>query len=223
MGSTKLSINLLERMKIFLPIFLSSAVIALDFEIKEWHFHPYFHQTKPESLAEGKALHEKVLSEIRKGSFFAVTEGIEDYYESIGMPISPDSWVGAFDEEPVGPHPVGQFQLWVPIEYLGPVWSFIAEKRGNLTVLLHPVTGNRLEEHRDMAMWQGGHYDIYFDAFTPEHNEGPPTSQFPELGLGYAGDYVHPEPVTSPEPATSNAAKKFVGFTGLASLHRYFI
>merc|ERR1711941_85640 len=166
MGSTKLSINLLEQMKIFLPIFLSSAVIALDVEIKEWHFHPYFHQTKPESLAEGKALHEKVLSEIRKGSFFAVTEGIEDYYESIGMPISPDSWVGAFDEEPVGPHPVGQFQLWVPIEYLGPVWSFIAEKR---ETLLFYYTQSLAIGWKNTEIWQCGKAVTTISILTRSH------------------------------------------------------
>merc|ERR1711879_975228 len=203
MGSTKLSINLLERMKIFLPILLSSAVIALDFEIKEWHFHPYFHQTKPESLAEGRALYEKVIAEIEKGSFIAVVDGTQDYFESIGMPINPDNFIGYFDEEPVRPHPVGQFGLWVPVEYFGPVWSFISENRGNLTVLLHPCSKNGKEDHSTMAMWQGGRYEVYLESLA-NRGSSEPESQFPELGLGYAGDYVHPPP-SSDDVTTSSA------------------
>ena len=130
-----------------------------DFEIREWHFHPYFFQEKPESLKndfgpvifllflnisgfdqkiviEGRELYNKVISEIEAGKFIAVVDGVQDYFDSIGLPISPESFIGRFSEEPAGPHPMGQFGLWVPSEYFGPVWSFMTENRGNLTVLL---------------------------------------------------------------------------------------
>lgn len=179
-----------------ITFFAVSAYAAIpEFEIREWHFHPYFFQGKPESLAEGRELYNKVIAEIKSGNFFAVVDGVQDYYESIGMPISPDSWVGGFDEEPVGPHPMGQFQLWVPTEYFGQVWSFMTENRGSLTILLHPLTGDNKSEHSELAMWQGGKNDIYMQAFRDDATVWDvPKSQFPELGLGYAGNYTRPEP-----------------------------
>lgn len=63
--------------------------------------------------------------------------------------------VPGFHEDPYGPHSVGNFKVWTPREYLADMLSFMMLNRGDLTVLLHPLGHDEMEDHTRDAMWLG--------------------------------------------------------------------
>jgi len=42
--------------------------------------------------------------------------------------------------DPMGPHPVGSYEIWVPQETFNAVFSYLCMNRGNLSILVHPLT-----------------------------------------------------------------------------------
>ena len=72
--------------------------------------------------------------------------------------------VGKFHQAPVGPHPSWSCQLLLQPEQFGQVVPWLASSRGSVDVLIHPVTGDELADHRNYAMWLGKSYDLDFSA-----------------------------------------------------------
>ena len=66
-----------------------------------------------------------------------------------------DIQMGRFHEKPVGPHPRFSYQVHFQNQQLAPLLAWLALNRGELTVFVHPNTGEDLEDHRDRAMWLG--------------------------------------------------------------------
>jgi DOPA 4,5-dioxygenase len=95
--------------------------------IKDWHAHVYF---DPASRDAAWALRERI-----EKSF--------------------DIDMGRFHEKPVGPHPMFSYQVHFSNDQLAPLLSWLALNRGDLTVFVHPNTGQQLEDHRDRAIWLG--------------------------------------------------------------------
>ena len=96
-------------------------------EIKDWHAHVYFN---PATRDRAWALRERI-----EKSF--------------------DIQMGRFHEKPVGPHPQFSYQVHFRNDQLAPLVSWLTLERDGLTVLVHPNTGEELEDHRDRAMWLG--------------------------------------------------------------------
>ncbi|KAJ3362319.1 Splicing factor 3B subunit 3 [Kappamyces sp. JEL0680] len=130
-------------------------------EIKEFHFHVYFdsHQEK-EALALADAVNEKR----RHGDFEAVLLRI--------------------NHQPVGPHPTGSYEVWVPKEYFSAAYSFFLLNRGSLSVLVHPLTQWEMLDHTDRATFLGRPYELRLEALSEYIDHVP--LQYPELGLGYS-------------------------------------
>lgn len=63
--------------------------------------------------------------------------------------------MGRMHEKPVGPHPQWSCQLAMRAELFGEVIPWLMLHRGALVVLVHPITGNDLVDHRDHAFWLG--------------------------------------------------------------------
>ncbi|HWV09726.1 DOPA 4,5-dioxygenase family protein [Pseudomonas sp.] len=63
--------------------------------------------------------------------------------------------MGRVHERPVGPHPDWSCQLAFRPELFGELIPWLALKRDGLVVLVHPITGNDLLDHRDRALWMG--------------------------------------------------------------------
>lgn len=142
--------------------------LSPHFEIKEWHFHIYFHQNNEESTVAALALREAVIKQVSLGNFKVVPLERVNY-------------------GPIGPHPAGSYELWVPAEHFAKAFSFITLNRGALTILVHPLSGKDYYDHSDGAVWFGPSFRIDlsgFDKNAPWPSEG--RSQYPELGLGYA-------------------------------------
>ena len=56
---------------------------------------------------------------------------------------------------PVGPHPRPMFEVDLPAAHLGAVRAWLFAHHGVHSVLIHPVTGDDLADHRDSARWIG--------------------------------------------------------------------
>lgn len=155
-------------------------------EVKEWHFHVYFWATtnyftgEPHrNVAEAEALRDKLIAQVASDpSFVAVCNGIssEQVPGLIGQPPP-------MNLKPVGPHPQGSFETWVPIESFARVLSWFTLNRGSLSVLVHPLTRHEKKDHSIHAMWLGDAWVIDLDTLRDDLAEPP--AQYPELGLGY--------------------------------------
>jgi DOPA 4,5-dioxygenase len=104
-------------------------------DIKDWHAHVYFDGATREAA-------------------WALRERIERSF---------DIRMGRFHEKPVGPHPRFSYQVHFENAQLAPLISWLALNRGGLTVLVHPNTGQDLEDHRDRAIWLGESVPLALD------------------------------------------------------------
>ena len=85
---------------------------------------------------------------------------------------------------PIGPHPVGSYEVWCPREYLAEVMDFFMRRRGELTILIHPLSRHDIQDHFNRNMWLGS--PIAIDGTVLVEDYGHPPFQYPELKLGYS-------------------------------------
>jgi DOPA 4,5-dioxygenase len=63
--------------------------------------------------------------------------------------------IGRFHEKPVGPHPLGSWQIAFENAQFAELLGWLALNHGSLDVFVHPNTGDALRDHRDAALWIG--------------------------------------------------------------------
>lgn len=80
--------------------------------------------------------------------------------EAIAAGLAHHMALGRFHEKPVGPHPMGSYQLAFPPEHFAFVVGWLVLNHGTLDVLVHPNTGDDLRDHRDAALWIGRSHDL---------------------------------------------------------------
>merc|ERR1711890_132869 len=139
---------------------------GLEDEIKEYHFHTYWFQNRPESYNAALRIQSELISAVAEGKFIVVLPGIT--------------------KEPVGPHPCGSFETWVPKEYLNEALSFFMQRRGELTILIHPRTRWENEDHFGRNLWIGPPMKIDATVLAIDMEEHP--IQYPELKLGWSAE-----------------------------------
>ncbi|KAF9239114.1 DOPA-like domain-containing protein [Melanogaster broomeanus] len=152
---------------------------VVNAEIKEWHFHIYFHQNNANDHHAALELRDAVLRLRRDGAFVAVP-------------------LFRVNTDPVGPHPVGSYEIWVPSISFAPVFSYLCQHRGNLSILVHPITREMKgqvaaslsspRDHEIRKAWIGPSYPIDTAHLPVLMDEIP--LQYPSLKLGYSA----PEP-----------------------------
>ncbi|KAF8894833.1 DOPA-like domain-containing protein [Infundibulicybe gibba] len=139
---------------------------VLDSEIKEWHFHIYFHQRNADEHHAAMELRDAVLRLRRDGAFVAVP-------------------LFRVNMDPVGPHPVGSYEIWVPSETFSSVFSFLCMNRGNLSILVHPLTREEVRlDHEVRNAWIGPSFPLDLSTLPLRSEEIP--LQYPSLQLGYS-------------------------------------
>lgn len=86
--------------------------------------------------------------------------------------------------KPIGPHPIGSFETWVPVEYFAKLYEWFVRNRSGLTIFIHPLTKHEVVDHTDRAVFMGKSYSLNIDSLSEEipHFQ----SQYIHLGLGYA-------------------------------------
>ncbi|RDW56404.1 dopa 4,5-dioxygenase [Coleophoma cylindrospora] len=137
---------------------------VVETRTREWHFHIYFLLQSPTETVAALALRDSVLRLRRDGAFVAVP-------------------LFRVNEYPMGPHPAGSYEIWVPDSSFSEVFFYLASNRGNLSVLVHPLTGSQRRDHESRNAWMGTPWPIYLDVL-PLSGEIP--LQYPELGLGWS-------------------------------------
>lgn len=106
--------------------------------IKGYHAHVYYdNQTKEQAQHLREALDEK-------------------FGESIQL--------GRWHDRPIGPHPEWSYQVAFATEKLSEIVPWLMLNRNGLNLLVHPLTGDDLRDHRDYAMWLGKSLNLNLDA-----------------------------------------------------------
>ncbi|KAF3764688.1 hypothetical protein M406DRAFT_259609 [Cryphonectria parasitica EP155] len=131
---------------------------------REWHFHIYFLLQSPTEKAAALAIRDAVLRLRRDGAFVAV-------------PLQ------TVNEYPRGPHPAGSYEIWVPDSSFSDVFFYLASNRGNLSVLVHPLTADQRRDHEFRHGWMGTPWPLFLDSLP---SDGDIPLQYPELSLGWS-------------------------------------
>ncbi|KAA1477724.1 hypothetical protein DENSPDRAFT_867715 [Dentipellis sp. KUC8613] len=136
---------------------------VLESEIKEWHFHIYFHQHNAEEHHAALELRDAVLRLRRDGAFIAVP-------------------LFRVNLSPIGPHPVGSYEIWCPSESFAAVFSYLCINRGELSVLVHPLTREERKDHDTRKAWIGPSFPLDLSVL-PVQSETVPL-QYASLKVG---------------------------------------
>lgn len=107
--------------------------------IRDWHAHVYFDAASRDDA-------------------WALRETIE---AALAGRIA----MGRFHEKPVGPHPMGSYQLAIANQEFPAVLGWLALNHGALDVFIHPNTGDGLRDHRDRALWLGRSHTLNLAGF----------------------------------------------------------
>ena len=75
-------------------------------------------------------------------------------------------------------------QIWCPRESLAQMLSFAILHRGSLSVLIHPLATNEVDDHSLHQMWLGHPFPLDLAALNSTAAGDDP--QYPELKLGYS-------------------------------------
>jgi aromatic ring-cleaving dioxygenase len=138
-------------------------------QIMSWHAHITFMLTSQDEIAKAVALREEAFKE------FADLLGSQPVCQ--GTPEDPS---GRYDNgrfcmiedhditnSTLGPFPVGEWSMFVPVHYYNRVVPWFQQHRGEFSLLVHPNTGCEYEDHGIWAQWTGPSWNLDTSIFTP--------------------------------------------------------
>jgi DOPA 4,5-dioxygenase len=67
---------------------------------------------------------------------------------------------GRFSLDPIGPHPISQFNVIFKIEQFQEVVPWLMLHREGLDILVHPLTNDMVDDHTIYALWLGKPVDL---------------------------------------------------------------
>lgn len=76
----------------------------------------------------------------------------------------PGAVLGRWHDRPIGPHPCPSYQIAFEVPLFATLVPWLALNRGALDLLVHPLTGDELADHRDYAFWLGRSYSLDLSA-----------------------------------------------------------
>ncbi|XP_037029781.1 DOPA 4,5-dioxygenase-like isoform X1 [Bradysia coprophila] len=121
-------------------------------EITGYHFHTYFFQDNVESEMEA----------------FALRESIQELSETFLAGCR----LNRMNYAPIGPHVIGSYETCCNSSSLARAQSFFMQNRGNLSVLLHPLTRYEKLDHTTRAMWIGKQVPLDVDSLREDIGPG---------------------------------------------------
>ncbi len=77
-----------------------------------------------------------------------------------GLSANFDVRLGRWHEKPVGPHPIGMYQVAFSPELFGTLVPWLMLNREDLDILIHPSTGDDVADHTDHALWLGDKLEL---------------------------------------------------------------
>ena len=72
-----------------------------------------------------------------------------------GLAARFDVQLGNWHDEPVGPHPKSMYQVVFSANQFGKVVPWLMLNREGLDILVHPQTGDHVEDHLNRSLWLG--------------------------------------------------------------------
>lgn len=63
--------------------------------------------------------------------------------------------IGTVHQKPVGPHPMWSCQILFASKHFDQLVPWLEKNREGLTVFIHPLTGDDIQDHSDFAYWLG--------------------------------------------------------------------
>ena len=86
----------------------------------------------------------------------------EELFNRIALAL-PEVDRGTFHTRTVGPHPSWMFTMSFHQSIFQMVTLWLMEHLGGLSALVHPLSGDDLQDHTTHAMWFGKQLDLYLD------------------------------------------------------------
>ena len=77
----------------------------------------------------------------------------------------PRAELGRVHDKPVGPHPLPMYQVAFGPEDFAEAVGWLSLVHEDLSVLVHPLHGDVLAEHRDHALWIGDRVELRLAIF----------------------------------------------------------
>ncbi|MBK20149.1 MAG: 4,5-dioxygenase [Rhodospirillaceae bacterium] len=97
--------------------------------IEGWHAHIYY--DPEETKGSAAALREKIVTEF------------------------PETRMGSWHDEAVGPHLVAMYQIAFSVDQFDELVQWLTVNRDGLSVLVHPLTENAWNDHIIFGFWLG--------------------------------------------------------------------
>jgi len=107
--------------------------------IQDWHAHVYFDATSRDAARAFRA--------------------------DVGAAFGAAVRFGRFNERPVGPHPIGSYEISFGTADFARIVPWLILNHGALDLLLHPNTDDGLRDHRDAAAWIGRSHRLNLQGF----------------------------------------------------------
>ena len=76
---------------------------------------------------------------------------------------------GGFSDEPVGPHPISQFNVIFQTQEFSKVVPWLMLNHEGLDVLIHPLTDSSYDDHSKNALWIGTPVPMRLDILRPNY------------------------------------------------------
>jgi aromatic ring-cleaving dioxygenase len=86
----------------------------------------------------------------------------------------PDARLGRWHDRPVGPHPQAMYQIVFAPARLADILPWLMLNRLDLTVLVHPETGDDYADHAHHAAWLGAVLPLRLEVLTGSRAPKPP-------------------------------------------------
>ncbi|MGK7941588.1 MAG: DOPA 4,5-dioxygenase family protein [Crocosphaera sp.] len=85
--------------------------------------------------------------------------------QKIAQTFGEATQLGRWHDNPIGPHPIGSYQVAFASEQFGVIVPWLMLNHGQSSILIHPSTKDDLVDHRDYALWLGEKLDLNLDFF----------------------------------------------------------
>ncbi|XP_037028346.1 DOPA 4,5-dioxygenase-like [Bradysia coprophila] len=148
----------------------------------EYHFHTFFDVNDSEQVSYAIKLRNEIIANCVSKRIIAIP--LHYHYDPENPVQEHNSDTAGLNMQPVGPHPMGSFETWVPVEYFAKLYEWFLQKRGRLTIFVHPLTRHELADHTERIVFMGKPFPLRTDVLREEIPNFE--SQYKYLNLGYA-------------------------------------
>ncbi|XP_055308553.1 uncharacterized protein LOC129572588 [Sitodiplosis mosellana] len=156
----------------------------------EYHFHTYFDFNDPVQVSHAIKLRNGVIANCVSKKIIGIAR---DYHYDPEKPVLEhnNDTIGLI-MKPFGPHPIGQFETWIPVEYFAKAYEWFVQNRGPLTIFVHPRTPHEMTDHVDRIVFMGKSYTLDPNGLA-ELSEFIPNfkSQYAYLRMGFTNPANH--------------------------------